>query len=225
MLWSPEVRGSDHGEDMLRRMQAVCFSPLALYNGWASSQKLWTHPEVKDAMREAIVLRGRLLPYFYQAFAQYHYEGTPPIRPMQLAAGVVARSLAGESGKLDATANPYEVPPAVRELKDQYMFGDALLVAPIPPGVKSRKVFLPAGKWYDFHTGKFAGENQTIEVTPALATMPVFVKDGALIPMIGPRLHAPAAGQVIPLEVRHYGEAPNSSAYAHLRRRTLRSPM
>jgi alpha-D-xyloside xylohydrolase len=208
VLWSPEVRGSNSGEDMLRRMQAVCFSPLALYNGWASSQKLWTHADVKDAMRDAIVLRGRLLPYLYQTFAQYHFEGTPPIRPMQLAAGVTAHAPAPEAGKLDATANPYEVPPAVREVKDQYMFGDSLLVAPIPPGVKSRQVLLPAGKWYDFHTGKFAGENQTIEVTPDLATMPVFVQDGALIPMIGARPHAPAAGETVALEVRHYGEAP-----------------
>jgi alpha-D-xyloside xylohydrolase len=210
VLWSPEVRGSDNGEDMLRRLQAVCFSPLALYNGWASSQKLWTHAAVKDAMRDAIVLRGRLLPYFYATFAQYHHEGTPPIRPMQLAAGVTAHAPVAETGKLDATTNPYEVPPAVREAKDQYMFGDSLLVAPIPPGVKTRKVLLPAGKWYDFHTGKYAGANETIEVTPSLATMPVFVKDGALIPMIGRRPHAPAAGETVDLEVRHYGEAPGS---------------
>ncbi len=210
VLWSPEVRGSDNGEDMLRRLQAVCFSPLALYNGWASAQKLWTHAAVKDAVRDAIVLRGRLLPYFYHTFAQYHHEGTPPIRPMQLAAGVTAHAPAPEGGKLDATANPYEVPPAAREVKDQYMFGDSLLVAPIPPGVKTRKVLLPAGKWYDFHTGRYAGANETIEVTPSLATMPVFVKDGALIPMIEPRPHAPAAGETVSLEVRHYGEAPGS---------------
>jgi alpha-glucosidase (family GH31 glycosyl hydrolase) len=208
VLWSPEVRGSNSGEDMLRRMQAVCFSPLALYNGWASSQKLWTHADVKDHMRDAIVLRGRLLPYFYNTFAQYRHEGTPPIRPMQLAAGVTAHAPTAESGKLDATTNPYEVPPAVREVKDQYMFGDSLLVAPIPPGVKSRKVLLPAGKWYDFHTGKYAGANETIEVQPGLATMPVFVKDGALIPMIAARPNAPAAGETVALEVRHYGEAP-----------------
>lgn len=210
VLWSPEVRGSNSGEDMLRRMQAVCFSPLALYNGWASSQKLWTHADVKDSMRDAIVLRGRLLPYLYNTFAQYRHEGTPPIRPMQLAAGVTAHAPTAEAGKLDATANPYEVPPAVREVKDQYMFGDALLVAPIPPGAKTRKVLLPAGRWYDFHTGKYAGANETVEVTPALATMPVFVKDGALIPMIAARLHAPAAGETVALEVRHYGEAPGS---------------
>ncbi|HEY0862827.1 MAG TPA: TIM-barrel domain-containing protein [Lacunisphaera sp.] len=212
VLWSPEVRGSDRGEDMLRRLQAVCFSPLALYNGWASAQKLWTHADVKDAIRDAIVLRGRLLPYLYNTFAQYRHEGTPPIRPMQLAAGVTAHASTAAAGRLDATTNPYEVPPAVREVKDQYMFGDSLLVAPIAPGVKSRKVLLPAGKWYDFHTGKYAGANETIEVTPALATLPVFVKDGALIPLIEARPHAPAAGEVVPLEIRHYGEAPGQLA-------------
>ncbi len=208
VLWSPEVRGSKSGEDMLRRTQAVCFSPLALYNGWASDEKLWSHPDVNDYIRDAIVLRGRLLPYLYNTFAQYRHEGTPPIRPMQLAAGVSTEASMTATGKLDATANPYEVPPAAREVKDQYMFGDSLLVAPIPPDVKTRKVLLPAGKWYDFHTGKFAGANETIEVTPSLATIPVFVKDGALIPMIEPRLHAPAAGETVALEIRHYGEAP-----------------
>jgi alpha-glucosidase (family GH31 glycosyl hydrolase) len=209
VLWSPEVRGSNSGEDMLRRTQAVCFSPLALYNGWASSQKLWTHEDVKNEIRAAIQLRGRLLPYFYNAFAQYHYQGTPVIRPMQLAAGLTADRAGQESGKLDATTNPYEVPPAVREVKDQYFFGDSLIVAPIAPNAKTRSVVLPAGKWYDFHTGKFAGENQKIEVSPSLAEMPVFVRDGALIPLIATlRDHAPRAGEVVALEIRHYGEAP-----------------
>ncbi|HEY8994317.1 MAG TPA: TIM-barrel domain-containing protein [Lacunisphaera sp.] len=222
VLWSPEVRGSNSGEDMLRRVQAVCFSPLALYNGWASAQKLWTHEEVKDRIRDAILLRGRLLPYFYNVFAQYHYQGTPPIRPMQLWEGLYAptfdsRTESGrktaEVGKLDATANPYEVPPAAREVKDQYFFGDDLLVAPIAAGVKSRKVLLPAGKWYDFHTGKYAGANETIEVTPTLAQMPVFVRDGALIPLIaGERQWAPAAGETVGLEIRHYGDAPGKLA-------------
>src|SRR6185369_2101603 len=212
VLWSPEVRGSNNGEDMLRRTQAVCFSPLALYNGWASSQKLWTHAEVTSQIRDAIVLRERLLPYFYNAFAQYHYQGTPVIRPMQLVSSVAAAE-STETGKLDATANPYEVPAAAREVKDQYMFGDALIVAPIDPKMKSRKVLLPAGKWYDFYTGKFAGENQTIEVTPSLSEMPVFVKDGALIPMLADkRQWVPAASETVTLEVRHYGEAPGKLA-------------
>ena len=86
VLWSPEVRGGE-GEDMLRRIQAVCFSPLALFNGWATDTKLWTHPEVADGIRQAIVLRMRLLPYWYTAFAQYHEEGTPVVRPLALVEG------------------------------------------------------------------------------------------------------------------------------------------
>jgi alpha-glucosidase (family GH31 glycosyl hydrolase) len=183
VLWSPEVRGGD-GEDMLRRTQAVCFSPLALFNGWATSTKLWTHPAEFEHIRGAIKLRMRLLPYWYTAFAQYHFEGTPVVRPMPLVAG------------------------AAVEIRDQYMIGDTLLVAPIAPGAKTRTVVLPAGKWFDFHTGKLAGENQKIEVTPALSETPVFVKDGGLVPMVGERLFAPRPDEVSPLEVRHYGEKP-----------------
>jgi len=214
VLWSPEVRGGNSGEDMLRRTQAVCFSPLALYNGWASEQKLWTHAAVKDDIRAAIVLRLRLLPYLYNAFAQYHYQGTPVIRPMQLVAGAGTTAEQKEiAGKLDAAANPYELPPAAREVKDQYMFGDSLLVAPIAASAKSRKILLPPGKWYDFYSGKFVGENQTIDVAPSLAQMPVLVRDGALVPLLaGERQWTPAANEAVALEVRHYGEAPGKLA-------------
>lgn len=183
VLWSPEVRGGD-GQDMLRRVQAVCFSPLALFNGWATSTKLWTHADVAGDIRDAIRLRMRLLPYLYTAFAQYHYEGTPVIRAMPLVAGGLA------------------------DIKDQYMFGDALLVAPIAAGVKSRRVVLPPGKWFDFHTGRFAGDGETITVTPSLARMPVYVKDGSLVPMVGERQYAPRPDDMLALEVRHYGERP-----------------
>ncbi len=189
VLWSPEVRGGQ-GEDMLRRIQAVCFSPLALFNGWATATKLWTHAEVADDIRAAITLRMRLLPYWYTTFAQYRDEGTPVIRPMPLVPGV------------DATD---------ADVKDQYMIGDALLVAPIAPGTKARTVVLPAGKWFDFYTGRLAGESQTITVTPPLSQIPLFVKDGGLVPMIGERLNAPGPSDVLALEVRHYGHQPGVS--------------
>jgi alpha-glucosidase (family GH31 glycosyl hydrolase) len=207
VLWSPEVRGGE-GEDMLRRVQAVCFSPLALFNGWATATKLWTHAAVADDIRHAIKLRMRLLPYWYTAFAQSHYEGTPVVRPMPLLADFAAAA-ATRATALDATANPYANPRVV-EVKDQYMIGDALLVAPIAPGAKTRTVVLPAGKWFDFHTGRLVGEQQTIEIAPALGETPVFVKDGALVPMIADRLFAPGPDETLALEVRHYGEKPGA---------------
>lgn len=209
VLWSPEVRGG-RGEEMLRRTQAVVFSPLALFNGWATDDKLWTHAEVKDSIRDAIMLRMRLLPYLYTTFAEYHYRGTPVIRPMQLVPGFKTGA-ESEIGSLDATANPYAI-GRVEEVKDQYMLGDALLVAPIAPGVKSRKVILPAGRWYDFYTGKLAGENQTIEVTPPLSQIPLFVRDGSLVPMIGERQWTPGPEEILPIEIRHYGELPATLA-------------
>jgi alpha-glucosidase (family GH31 glycosyl hydrolase) len=118
---------------MLRRTQAVVFSPLALFNGWATQTKLWTHADVADHIRAAIRLRMRLLPYWYTTFAEYHYRGTPVVRPMPLLPGF-GRKTGEEAGKLDATANPYAIGKVV-EVKDQYMIGDALLVAPIAPGV------------------------------------------------------------------------------------------
>jgi alpha-glucosidase (family GH31 glycosyl hydrolase) len=209
VLWSPEVRGGK-GEEMLRRTQAVVFSPLALFNGWATEDKLWTHAEVKDDIRAAITLRMRLLPYLYTTFAQYHFEGTPVVRPMQLVEGFTPPTQS-ESGRLDATVNPYTI-GRVNEVKDQYMLGDSLLVAPVPPGVKTRKVVLPAGRWYDFYTGKFSGENQTVEVTPPLSQIPLFVRDGGLVPLIPERQWAPGRDEVLPLEVRHYGERPGRLA-------------
>lgn len=75
------------------------------------------------------------------------------------------RRTMGQVRGTNAGAAPF--PFVIYNVKDQYFFGDSLLVAPIAAGVKSRKVLLPAGRWYDFRTGKFAGSNQTIAVMPA----------------------------------------------------------
>ena len=71
-------------EDWVRRMQTVCFSPLAMLNAWSSGTKPWSFPEVEPIIRKYLELRMRLLPYFYSAFARYHFDGTPPFRAMAL---------------------------------------------------------------------------------------------------------------------------------------------
>ncbi|WP_315814691.1 TIM-barrel domain-containing protein [Paraflavitalea speifideaquila] len=78
-------------------------------------------------------------------------------------------------------ANPY-AEAASKEIKDQYMAGEYLLVAPLFTGQTSRKVILPKGKWYDFNTGAYAGEGEIITVTPGLDKIPVYVKTAALFP-------------------------------------------
>ena len=83
-----------------------------------------------------------------------------------------------------------------------------MLVAPLFTGQKSRKVILPKGKWYDFYTGEYVGNGEIITTTPGLDKIPVYVKDGGIIPMMPPRLQAPKAGEKVDLEIRFYGEQP-----------------
>ncbi|MBS1577125.1 MAG: DUF5110 domain-containing protein [Bacteroidetes bacterium] len=204
VLWTPEVRASANSEEWLRRMQTVIFSPMAMINAWASGTKPWSYPDVADKVKELALLRMQMMPYWYSAFARYHFEGIPPFRAMNLEEGFVQNSNL-EKGNSSLEENPYTL-ATVKEIKDQYMAGDYLLIAPLFTGESSRKVILPKGKWYDFYTGAYAGDGEIISVSPGLDHIPVFVKDGAIIPMQAPLLHAPKAGDKVDIEFRHYGE-------------------
>ncbi|WP_234735784.1 glycoside hydrolase family 31 protein [Tellurirhabdus bombi] len=205
-LWTPEVRASKTGEEWLRRFQSVCFSPMAMINAWSSGTKPWSFPEVAEEVKTIAQLRMRMMPYWYSEFAKYHFEGTPPFRAMNLEDGFRAE-VRKEVVTASLEENPY-VEAVSKEVKDQYMAGEYLLVAPVFTGQKSRKVILPKGKWYDFYTGKYVGNGEVITVTPGLDKIPVFVKDGGIIPIMPPLLHAPKPGQKVDLEIRHYGEKP-----------------
>jgi len=205
VLWTPEVRASGSAEEWVRRMQSVCFSPMAMINAWADGTKPWSFPEVENAVKEVAGLRMQLLPYLYSAFAQYYFEGIPPFRAMNL----TAEFNTSPSGftKTDNNSGNRLTLNTDRDFHDQYMMGDNLLVAPMFAGENSRKVHLPSGKWYDFYTGRFVGEDEVIEVTPGLERIPLFVKNGGIIPMVPYHPHAPAAGEKLPLEIRYYGDA------------------
>lgn len=206
VLWTPEVRSTKSSEEWLRRFQTVVFSPMAMIDSWASKVKPWTFPDVAEQIKEYALLRMQMLPYWYTEFARYRFDGIPPFRAMNLEPGFNP-----EAGTVTKTQNsnlednPY-LEAVTKEIKDQYMAGEYLLVAPMFVGETSRKVVLPKGNWYDFYNGNYVGNGETIVVEPGLDRIPVFVKDGAIIPMMEPRLHAPKAGQTVNLEIRHYGK-------------------
>ncbi len=188
LLFEPEVRRAESAEEWIRRVQVACLSPLAMLDAWASGTKPWTFPEVEDAVRQAIRLHMRLVPYLYTAFARYRFEGIPPVRPMALEAD----------------------PGPARLADDQYMIGSDLLVAPFFAGQQERRVALPPGNWYDFETGaRFAG-GDTITVAGGLESIPLFVREGAIVPLMPPLPRVPRAGATVALEVRHYGRLPGS---------------
>ncbi len=208
VLWTPEVRGSKTAEEWLRRFQSVVFSPMAMINAWSSGTKPWSFPEVAEQVKYYAELRMMLMPYFYSEFARYRFEGTPPFRSMALEPGFRSDALT-EAGSRDLEENPY-LEAVTREIKDQYMAGGCLLVAPMFAGQESRTVLLPAGDWYDFYTGLYAGNGEEITVEPGLDRIPVFVRDGAVIPFMPPLLHAPGPGEKVDIEFRHYGRAGGS---------------
>jgi len=185
LLWTPEVREAKSSEEWVRRIQVACFSPLAMLNAWSSQMKPWSFPEVEPIVRKYIKLRMQLIPYFYSAFARYHFDGTPPFRAM---------ALEDDLSKTDAA-----------EIDDQYMAGDSILVAPLFGNERAREVFLPEGIWYDFETGERFRGGQVIQVSAGLEKIPLFVRNGGIIPMMPALSHVPQAGEPVPLEIRHYG--------------------
>ena len=210
ILWTPEVRQAKNGSEWLNRFQTVCFSPLAMLNAWESGEKPWSYPEYTDDIRKVIELRMRLLPYLYTAFAEYQQKGIPPMRAMILENGFSKSTNTGfTKGKLDGELNPY-AEGKDNDKSDQFMFGPSILVAPFYEELATkREVILPKGDWYDFYTGKFVGNGTTITVTAESLNnkTPLFVKDGAIIPMLSETVENTKDAYGKDLEVRIYGKA------------------
>jgi len=74
-----------------------------------------------------------------------------------------------------------------RGVRDEYLFGKAILVAPVYKyQARSRAVYLPAGTdWFDFHTGAVHAGGQSVEAAAPLARMPLYVRAGSIVP-VGP---------------------------------------
>jgi alpha-glucosidase (family GH31 glycosyl hydrolase) len=71
----------------------------------------------------------------------------------------------------------------VRGLGTQFMWGRDLLVAPVfKKGATSREVYLPKGDWYDWWTNARSAGERTVTREVDLATMPIYVRAGAIVP-------------------------------------------
>ena len=121
------------------------------------------NPAIEPVLRSYDELRYRLLPYTYTLAWEARATGLPLMRALWL-------------------HYPDEV--AVRGLATEYLWGRDLLIAPVfQKGATSRDVYLPSGEWYDWWTNaKYAG-GVTISRAVDLATMPIFVRAGAIIPV------------------------------------------
>lgn len=185
MLWVPEVRSAESGEDWLRRFQTAVFSPVAMLNGWYDRLAPWSFAGTEESVRALLELRMRLVPYLYTAFYEYAAKGVPVCRPMNLQFGPFTPAQREEYRRACNFQKVHPWDTFEAETDGQFMLGEALLVAPLVAGEEEKTVFLPQGMWYDFFTGeKYGGGFLTKKY--AASQIPVFVREGSVIPLALP---------------------------------------
>lgn len=146
-------------ELLVRWAQASALMPMIQFSAGP-----WHHgPEAVRLCREASELHLRFAAYTYQLAEATPLTGEPIIAPLV-----------------------YHTPddPATFSITDQFMLGPDVLVAPVvTKGAVARDLYLPAGRWRDHKTGAMHEGGRWLKAYPApLDTLPVFIRDGTVIP-------------------------------------------
>ena len=122
--------------------------------------------EYCDIIRETIRQRYVMAPYIYTMARKGYDDGISLCRPMY-----------------------YDYPEnkEAYEFRNEYMFGDDVLVMPVTAPVENDyaqvRVWLPEGEWYEWHTGALLKGNQIVERSFAVDEYPIYIKAGAILPM------------------------------------------
>ncbi len=197
LLGSHAYSGGDTRSDevFLRWTQYCAFSSIMWAHGHPERSKLpWIRgPEVEEIAARYIRLRYRLLPYIYTCAYRACAHGEPFMRPLVM---------------------DFPNDPEAAGLATEYLFGPALLVAPVlAEGATSRELYLPPGAWYDFWSHERHEGGRRLSLPVDLATLPVFVREGAIIPT-GPEMQYVAEKRCDPITLLVYpGEGSEGLLY------------
>lgn len=174
-LWNTDIGGfwgeMPSAELFLRWIQFGAFTPIMRPHGAHQPREPWIYgEEIEKEIKRYIECRYRLLPYFYAMAYEANQTGIPYMRPIFMYHPDEADSF---------------------EITDQYYLGKFLHVAPVlEEGATTRKVYLPKGRWYDFWTGDKIAGGAWFTVAAPLNALPLFVREGAIIPMVPAVQHA-----------------------------------
>lgn len=159
-------QGNPPAELYLRWFQMASFLPFCRTHSSnnAENRRPWSYGEpTLKSIRELLVLRYRLLPYFYTLAWQANQTGTPLVRPV-FWADFTDQKLWG--------------------IEDAFLLGNALLVCPIfEAEARSRLVQLPQGRWYNFWNDESMEGPGEVELEAPLETIPLLVKACSLLPL------------------------------------------
>lgn len=118
---------------------------------------------IEPICRQYLELRYRLLPYNYTVAREATDTGLPMMRALWL---------------------HYPRDAEATKLGDEYLWGRDLLVAPVlAKGATQRRVYLPAGTWHDWWTKEKIAGGRWLERPVDLATLPLYVRAGAIVPL------------------------------------------
>ena len=146
----------------VRWTQFGVFSSHIRYHG-TNKREPWHYPNIAPIVKKWWNLRYALIPYILQESI-----------------------IATQSGHsiIEALIFQYPQDPTVWHIDDEYFFGHDFLVAPVMNSEDCRDVYLPEGHWVQFFTGERLKGNQWIHLDHIpLEQMPVYVREGAQIPM------------------------------------------
>ncbi|HTV09760.1 MAG TPA: TIM-barrel domain-containing protein, partial [Candidatus Aquilonibacter sp.] len=160
----------DYPELYARWFEYATFQPNMRAHGSRNFNEVWSYGKQAEPILEKYLrLRYQLMPYIYSLGYFSHQTGAPFMRGLFMDFGS---------------------DPRVANIGDEYMFGPALLIAPVvEQGRNSRQVYLPAGTdWYNFWTNERSHGGQEIEVSAPIDTLPIFVRAGSILPLGAPIL-------------------------------------
>ena len=213
MRWGMDgggFRGHPTPENYARWIEFGAFTPIFRVHGDHDEHRQpWVYGPVAEAAATAAMrLRYALIPYIYSCEWGLHSTGVGLVRPLTFA---------------------FPDDPQVRNDISAWMFGDSLLVSPVvEPGQTVKRIYLPAGTWTDWFSGKVYAGGQTIELPVDAATwsdIPLFIRQGAIIPTqpamdyVGQKPLTTVTVDVFPATTRssfdYYDDAGDSYAYEH----------
>ncbi|HUY82608.1 MAG TPA: TIM-barrel domain-containing protein [Acidobacteriaceae bacterium] len=159
---------SDYPELFVRWFEWGTFQPVMRAHGEREHNEVWTYGKQAEPILEKYLrMRYQLMPYIYSLGYHSYQTGAPFMRALFM---------------------DFPNDPNVADIRDEYMFGPAFLVAPVTQqGATSRKVYLPAGcDWYNYWTNQHLKGGQTITASAPIDTLPLFVRAGSIVPLGAP---------------------------------------
>ncbi|MGB5263919.1 MAG: glycoside hydrolase family 31 protein [Lutimonas sp.] len=154
-----------NGELYARWIQLGAFHPFfrTHSSGDHGNQEPWSFGKnIELIVKKFIELRYQLLPYIYTSFWRYANEGIPMIKSLVL-------------------YDQEDIHTHYRN--DEFVVGEKILACPVTEAnAKGRRMYFPYGNWYNLWTEEMTEGGQELWVDADLDTMPVFVKEGAIIP-------------------------------------------